>query len=147
MPTSVRRALLASTLLLVFACGSDDPTDVTANDLAGTWIATSFVFTSIDNPSNSVDAIAAGASFTLSVTDDGHYSATSAAPGNQPDVDQGTLTLEGNAITLNGSDDTISGTYELSGNTLTVHLTGGVEFDFDGTGDEQARLDGTLKRQ
>jgi hypothetical protein len=147
MTTAVRRALAASALLLLAACGSDNPTSVTVNDLAGTWVATSFVFSSVADPSTTVDAVAAGASFTLTIADDGHFTATTGAPGEDPEVDEGTITVDGNKITLDGGDDPISGTYSLSGNTLTVHLTDGIGFDFTGNGDEPARLDGTLKRQ
>jgi len=50
-------------LILMSACS--EATGVTADDLAGTWTATSMVFTSVANPEQTADVVAEGASLTL----------------------------------------------------------------------------------
>ena len=151
MSPTIRRALAATALLLTAACSSNDSTTgvnggVTVSDLAGTWTATSLVFTSVANPSTSLDAIAGGATFVMQIASSGSYTVTTTTPGQSPDVSTGTITLNGSNIHLAEPTDTIVGTYTLNGNHLTLHLTSGINFDFSGSGDEPATIDGSLTR-
>ena len=59
--------------LATLGCGGDDDDEgITLKDFEGSWEATSFVITSIDDPSTSLGLIAAGGAFTLVVDDSGN---------------------------------------------------------------------------
>ena len=63
--------------------GVDDPTAVEPTNLAGTWTATSIVFTQTAAPMASVDQVADfGASMTLALSADGTYAWTFVLPGD-----------------------------------------------------------------
>ncbi len=131
---------IAATLAL----GCSEATGITAEDLAGTWNATSIVFTNQANTAESVDIIVRdGASFTMTVQASGSISTTFNDGQGGNSSDSGTFSSTGSSVTLGGD------TYQAvrSGNTLT--LTNNAEmFDFDDNGsDEPATLVATLKKQ
>ena len=68
-----RLSSLATSLfvLLLAACGNDDPVVVTINDLAGDWVGEEFRFTSADDPEVTFDLIEAGGRFDFTVDQDG----------------------------------------------------------------------------
>lgn len=146
MTKRLAHALAAFALVAMAGCSSDN--GPSASDLVGTWSATSFVFTSQANPGTTEDAIAAGASLTVTFASGGTYTTTTSVPGSADDVSTGTYTVSGSTITLNDSDGVTvtSGTFTVSGSTLTLHLTTGITFDF-GSGEEAATADATLHKQ
>ena len=61
-------------LILMSACTEGEGTGVEPDHLAGTWTSTSFVLTSVANPSMSMDLVAEeGAALTLVLGADGTY--------------------------------------------------------------------------
>ena len=129
--------------------GTDPPAGVTLADLAGTWDATEAEFQSLDNPLIRFDLVALGGSLTLTVAANGDYSATIQPPGEAPETETGTVTVQGNVIDLNvdGVPESVEFDFTLVGNTLTM-VTESDEFDFDGDDvDDPARLTLVLVRR
>ena len=129
------RTLIAPLLAVTFVagCGDSTPEEV-AEALAGTWNATSVVFTNKANSSETFDLVAAGGSANVTFTAAGGFS------GSFTDLG-GTFVVEGTnlIITNTGESDLETVAFTLSGNTLT--LTVDDEFDFDDDGvDESASL-------
>jgi hypothetical protein len=118
----------------LLACGDDDddPTGVNIGAVAGSYSATKFEFRSVADPTTTFDFVQdAGATFDLSIQANGDYTLVAHLPGFPDQTEQGTVEIDGDQITLS-SDETLSGTYDLSGSTLTINVTSGAEFDFDG---------------
>ncbi len=129
------RTLIASLLAVIFVagCGGSKNEEV-AEALAGTWNATSVVFTNKANSSETFDLLAAGGSANVTFTAAGEFSGSFTDSG-------GTFVVEGTnlIITNTGESDSETIAFTLSGNTLT--LTVDDEFDFDEDGvDESASL-------
>ena len=136
---------LSTTVLaaaLVVGCSdSIDPGNVSEDDLAGVWTATQFLLTSTADPTVTVDMIALGGTFTLTINADGTYSEAGLFPGNPPEVENGsgTYVIQGTNLILTEADDPVpfALAFVLSGNTLTLSSTDET-FDFDGDGVEEA---------
>ena len=128
----------ALALILMSAC-SDDGTGVDPDDLAGTWTATSIVFTSVADPTVSVDLVAeeqAGLTFTFG--DDDTYTLVFTFPGEEIENETGTYVVSGSTLTLSPSDQEESDNFAIvrDGNSLT--LTANEEdFAFDDEADEE----------
>lgn len=123
--------------------GCGDSTGISPEELEGTWTATSIVFTSKDDPSQRVDIITLGASFTMTVDSDGSVSTTFRDGQGGTDSDSGRVLSDGNKLTLAGATFTA----ERSGAELTIS-DDTEEFDFDNDGsDEPATLVATLIRR
>lgn len=146
--------LLAGALLS--GCGGDDgtPAEVTLEDLAGTWTATSLVA----RPSGSsfgIDLIGANTVVTLEITSAGRFTLTAQDLQIGPDVTlTGTFEITGPGtadITADGSQgDPLATTFTLSGDTMTVTIADAALFDLDSSGtidqDDAVTLTGTLFR-
>ena len=130
------RTLLGVALVTLGACGSD-ATGVVIDDLVGTWSATSFVITSVADPSISGDALQGGISLTLDIMADGSFVSTISQQGQQDEVATGTIDLNGNKITLNLQAEVDHGTVSVNGDMMTIKLTSGLTEDF-GNGQEAA---------
>ncbi|MDH4043700.1 MAG: lipocalin family protein [Gemmatimonadota bacterium] len=113
-------------------------------DIAGTWNATSFVFTSVADPTESVDVLDFGV--TLSMTFEAGGAVTlRITEGGSTETETGTYTIDGSTFSITTSGDTSTGTISKSGNTLTLRIDTGVEYDFDDDGtDDPARAVVTL---
>jgi Lipocalin-like domain len=124
-------------LATAVACGDA----VAPEDIAGTWSATSFVFTRVADTGDTIDIIGAGGSVSITFNANGTYSITFDVDG-APDTSTGSYAIDGSTITLDeGTVDEVSGTIDLSGNTLTLRITSGLEFEFNDSGmDEPATL-------
>ena len=110
------------------------------------YSATKLEFVSVANPADKFDAIQAGITIDLSITAGGGYTLTVHQSGSPDDITTGTVVLDGNKITLQSSDPA-TGTFALHGNTLSFHLTTGVEYDFDMDGtDDPATADVVFQR-
>ncbi|MEE9132297.1 MAG: hypothetical protein V3U13_01935 [Gemmatimonadota bacterium] len=139
------RACLAgfSAVVLAAGCGGDGGTglnaDFTLPDIAGTWEASEFKFTSKSNTAVSVDIVALGGDATLTVAGDGSYSLVSLVPGRAIDVVKGELSVEDGTIVVSesgGAGNRMVFQAGLSDNTLTM-ATGDAEFDFINNGNEE----------
>jgi hypothetical protein len=129
--------VLTGTLLLGGAACSDS---LAPADVAGTWDATSVVFTSVADPStNSGNLITQGASLSITLAEDGSASLTQ-DDGSGPSTDTGTYTINGSDFTLTLGSDTSTGTIDLNGDTLTIHINTGVQYSFGGGAEEDATL-------
>jgi hypothetical protein len=136
MHRSFVRTAVAIAAVAALACGDS----LAPEDIAGTYEATTMVFSSQADPNTTADVLAAGYSFTIQFNADGTLETTFTI-GGSTDTDSGTYVIDGNDITLNIDGDPASGTIDRSGDTLTIDLTTGVEFDFDDDGtDDPATL-------
>ena len=128
----------ALALILMSAC-SDDGTGVDPDDLAGTWTATSIVFTSVADPTVSVDLVAeeqAGLTFTFG--DDDTYTLVFTFPGEEIENETGTYVVSGSTLTLSPSDQEESDNFAIvrDGNSLTL-TANDEDFAFDDEADEE----------
>ncbi len=147
------RTLVAPLLAVTFVVGCDDsigpdstPEEIAAA-LAGTWSATSFVFTSKANSADTYDLIGEGGSFSLTITADGSYSGSFTGAGEN-ETFSGTYVAQGTNLILTDDQDPTPDpvAFTLSGNTLTI-IDDDEEFDFDDDGfDEPATLTIVLER-
>ncbi len=139
------RTLIAPLLAVTFVAGcgdsigADSTPEEVANALAGTWNATSFVFTNDANSSETFDLLADGGSFSITFTTAGGFSGSSTFQG-ATDTFSGTYIVQGtNLITTEeGESETVA--FTLSGNNLTLTLDD--EFDFD---DDDVEEEATLR--
>ena len=119
-----KRNSIRSALAIASIIDDGDGKGVTRDDLAGTWNATSIVFTKTENPQESVDVIPGGASMTLVLHAEGAYAITSVIPPADPlDGDIGTYGVSASRLTLRSSD----GSAEMfaiarEGDTMTLTL-------------------------
>lgn len=144
---------------LAAACGDDDegPSGPSFADLAGSWRATTTVFTLNADPSVTLDIVQTlGAVVDLVLVSDGSFVFDIDVPGLGLTQVTGSYTLDGNTATvINDAEpnDPLTGTFTLStdGNTLTIRINDTTLFDLtqDGIVDEAdaARLDGVFDRQ
>lgn len=147
-------ALLTGTLLLACGGGDETPTEVTLEDLAGTWTATSLVA----RPSGSsigIDLIGDNTVATLEITNAGRFTLTAEDLVIGPNVTlTGTFEITGPGtaeITADGSQgDPLATSFSLSGDRLTVTIAEAALFDIDNSGtidqDDAVTLTGTLIR-
>jgi hypothetical protein len=120
------------------ACSDATGTDATGTDtstepadLAGTWTATSFVLTSVANPATSVDLVAQdGAVVTLVLGADETYDFTYVSDVEPTENETGTYTVSGSTLTIDptGTKGPEAFTISRAGDTMT--LTGDDDYDF-----------------
>ena len=136
---------------------SEEPEPVISDKFIGTWEAradlggTSIIYTMVSNPTISLPVHLVGAKVTAVINKDGTYTSTFVAPGEEPDVDQGKVTIDENLkiITMDSNDpgvETVIFTYTWEGEFLV--LTTETEFDFtlEGNPEVPAIVTLTLKR-
>ncbi len=129
------RTLSAFLVLAAVAAGCSDstaPEDITLAALVGTWSATSATFSEVGG-SGFEDAIALGATMSITVGPSGSYSINVTVPFEDPEVETGTLTVTGGVITATPTDpledpETIE-IVSLSGDNLTLFFAD-EEWDF-----------------
>ena len=91
----------ALALILMAACTDATGVGVEPNDLAGEWTSTSFVLTSVENPSMSLDLVAEeGAEMTLVLGADGAYTFTFTSTVEETENETGTFAVSGNTMTI-----------------------------------------------
>lgn len=132
-------------LTLMGACTDDGATGVAPDDLAGTWTATAMVFSSVADPTTTVDVVTEGAALTLVLNADGTYSFVSVFPGEPDEDETGTFSVSGDVMTITptGLDPETFAIFR-DGDTLT--LTDSDTFDFGQGVEEDALLVITLVR-
>ena len=131
---------MAVVLSAGFSCTDSPEALPDLSDLAGVYDATTFEYRSTENPAITFDLVADSTVIVdWSIDEDGNYIMGFHAAGE--DIPrQGTVTLRGDRITLHATNG-MSGTFSLDGSALTVRISLGAEFDFDGDGaDDPASL-------
>ncbi|MDH3292218.1 MAG: lipocalin family protein [Gemmatimonadota bacterium] len=127
---------LTLTFGLVAACGnSNEPVQVTVDDLVGTWTASRFQITDESGTIAPFDIVAFGGRLVITVTSGGGFSGTlkASAIATENPV-SGTVTVQGMTLTLTftqGLVQPISGQFVLSGDTLTISGSG-LTIEFEG---------------
>ena len=115
--------------------GCSDGTGLTAEDLSGTWTASTYQYTDTSNSQNVVDIILRdGATFILTVEEGGTANTVLDDGQGSTSSDTGTFNSTGTTLTL-GSDEF---TAERNGNVLTLSYSDS-SFDF-GSGSTSATL-------
>jgi hypothetical protein len=130
--------LMGVLALVVAACGGDDPPtgpDPSVAPFVGTWEATTFTVTSIDDPPEMRDLLSNG-SFTINVQPSGLYTATLLL-GELEIVSDGVLILR-----PDGSNPCpASSEYSFSGpDQVTLRGPTCVDFNLDGTDEDAVAL-------
>ena len=142
-----KRHLISSTLALVLMTACGDATGVEPDDLAGTWTATSMVFTSTADPTLSVDIVAEGAALTIVLVADATYTFTFTFPGEETENEAGAYTASGTDLTFSPTGTGSPESFTLSRDGDTMTLTDSDElFDFTLDVEEAATLVITLTR-
>ncbi len=142
-----RQATVILAAALLSGCG--DSTGVSVNDLAGTWTATQYVFTSQVDASQTVDLITQGGSFTLTILEDSTFTSQFLEPGEELKTRTGTVTVVGSTITIaeSGQGSPEAFTVSRDGNAMTLIMLN-EDYDFDGDDvDEDATLRIELERR
>ncbi len=144
MNAGARASLLALLAAGSLAC-DDDGIQVSRGGLAGTWVATSALFTSVADTTVTFDPIVEDdATLTLVIRSDDTATLTTVLDG-VTEVDDGTIAVDGAMITLDFGGEPTTGTFDRSGDRLDITLETEVSFDF-GAGEEPATLDLELVR-
>ena len=153
-----RRVLFVSLVgAWVVACGGDDetPTQVTLDDLAGTWSATSLV-AQLGAGGFELELVGENTIVTLAISSAGQFALTAQNLVIGPNaIITGTFEVTGPGtalITVDGSQgDPLATTFRLSGDILTVTMADAALFDIDDSGsideDDAVTLTGRLVRQ
>jgi hypothetical protein len=119
------RSILTGVLVVTLATACSDstaPTDVTADDLVGTWEATAVTFSVLGSPP--IDVLALGGGVTLVIRDNSTYTVTF-DDGETSEVENGTYTVSAGVITITpteGEPEELT-IVSLEGNTLTLSMT------------------------
>jgi hypothetical protein len=140
------RTILAFFLLLLFTVSCSGDGGASVEDLAQTYDASEMVYTDSADPSRTADVIAAGATFRITLNENGTYDSVFTPPGDPAETLTGTWEASTDVMTIieDGQSGDTQFDYEFSVDTLI--LTGGsAEYDFDGDSvPEDAKLDITL---
>ena len=138
----------ALALILIAGCGDDDGVGVEPDDIAGTWTATSMLFTSTADPTVTADLVVDDmAVLTIVFGSNGSYTFTFVFPPDptEDEIEIGTYTVSGTTMTITPTGGTAeSFTIDRDGDTMT--LTDDDDYDFGSGTDEPATLVITLTR-
>ena len=144
------RKAIGSLLLAASLGACSDSTGLDPDDIAGTWVASVWVFTNPANTSQTADIMALGGSFMLVLNADGTFTSTIQEPGDDlPDVDTGTYEVVGSLITIAESGQGSPTGFQAvrNGDSMTL-TTSGEDFDWDDDGqDDPASMRLVLNRQ
>ena len=147
-----KRHLTISALALILMAACTDATGVEGTGvepdaLAGTWTATSLVFTQTAAPNQIVEEVSLGATMTLMLAADGSYTFAGTFPNEPAENETGTYIVSGSTMTITPADVTKAPeTMGISrnGNTLTLTMTD--TYDFTLGVEEPATLVAILTR-
>jgi hypothetical protein len=139
--------LMGVLALVVAACGGDDPPtgpDPSVAPFVGTWEATTFTVTSIDDPPEMRDLLSNG-SFTINVQPSGLYTATLLLGELTPIVEIGQLEIVSDGVLILRPDGSnpcpASSEYSFSGpDQVTLRGPTCVDFNLDGTDEDAVAL-------
>ncbi len=134
-----RVALLGACFAAVASCGGEStpagPIDNPAlAPFVGTWIATTFVHTHRDTPTTTIDLIADGATFTVTISASGQYVGT-VQVSTESRTETGTMRVVGSELVIQpvsppSAEERV--TFVVSGSAMT--WTGPSEYDFNSDG-------------
>ena len=146
--------LFAMVLIGIHCKSTTEPTDDGLSTFVGTWAAhkdiegTLMEYDATDiKDTFKVNVLELGASVLVTLKSDGDYNLALTLPGSEPQVEEGTATVDGNKITMipdGAPEEAITFTYTLNEPFLTL-VSDDETFDF-GTGDVPATLTLTMKR-
>jgi len=143
------KRVYAAIAAAVFIVGCGDSTGVEVDDLEGTWIATSYVFTNIANTSQTVDVISQGGSYTLTIRSDSSFTASFVEPGESMETRVGNVIVTGTVLTIaeSGQGSPTDFSAVRNGDQMTLTTTD-EDYDFDDDDvDDAATLMVELARQ
>ena len=134
----------ALALIVMAACTDATGTGVEPDDIAGTWTATSLIFTSVADNTVSLDEVAEGAVVTLVLETDGTYTFTFVF-GLENENETGTYTVSGSSMTVTAVTpeplDPETMTISRVGDTMTLTLDDIYDFTpDDAVDDEEAAM-------
>ena len=115
--------LTISALALILMSACTEATGVEPNDLAGTWTATSIVFTSVADPMLTLDLATEGATMSLTLNADGTYSWAFVFPGEPTENETGTYTVSASADQANGTPWSAAQTIEVVDLATSIGIT------------------------
>jgi len=106
------RTVSALAVAAVLALGCSESTspedDITIGDLAGTWVAQSFVYTAVGNPAQQYDLVAdGGGSMTMVIAADGAFTGTTIVPDVMTREYTGTFTVANTTLTQDFDEEGI----------------------------------------
>lgn len=117
----------------------DTGTGVEPDDIAGTWTATAIVFTSVADPTVSVDLVVAEqAVVTLVLLADATYTFTFSSALEPTENEAGTYTVTGTDLNFTPTDGGNPETFTISRIGDNMTLTGTDTFEFDPLAGEEA---------
>ena len=91
----------ALALILMAACTEATGVGVEPDELAGTWTASSFILSSVEDPTVSIDLVAEeGAQMTLVLEADGTYTFDFTSNVEEAEHEEGTYVVSGNIMTV-----------------------------------------------
>lgn len=106
----MKHFLITMAVVVSMTTGCDNstsPEQITIGDLAGTWTATSFVYTSTANATQQWDLIANGGSLTMVITAAGAFTGTTVLPSTAIETYTGTMTVSDNRLAQDFADEDI----------------------------------------
>jgi hypothetical protein len=138
---SLACAVLLAAILV--GCGEKK---ITTADFVGTWTAIKWTETNHASPYQTVDVLAEGGTWTITIISDGSYTGTVYTPGEGTFAVSGTSTIVDNSsMVVQQGSQTMNITYTLSGNTWTLtHSDGTYNF---GSGQQPATQNITATRR
>lgn len=138
---AVRSVFVATAAALLGACGS--PTEITVENLEGTWDAIAYVYTNKANTSQTADIVALdGATMVVTVQANGTTTSTFNDGKGGSSSNSGTFEAEGQTLTLAG----VAYQASLDGDYLSLMNDSG-QYDFDANGStEPATVNILLRR-
>lgn len=119
----------AMALILMSACS--ESTGLEVDDIAGTWTATSMVFTSVADPLVSFDMVTEGAALTLTLSAEATYDFLFTFPLEEDEVEAGGYVVTGSTLALSPTGTGSPESFTIARNGDTMTLTSDDEFDFD----------------
>ncbi len=121
-------------------------TPATMADFTGSWVASHFLLTGLENPSDTYDMITEGGSFTIDIAGDGSMAFSITFPGESAENSTGTVEIFGDMVIITDNSDGWKSVFRYTIGTGTIHLYSNDDcYDFNNDGeDECATLDITL---
>ncbi len=133
------RHLTTSAMALILMSACTDTTGLEVDDLAGTWTASSIVFTSVADPLVTADLVADGATMTLTLAEDNTYTLVITFPQEENEDEAGSYVVAGSTLTLSQTGEGSPSVFVIirDGDTMTLTVAD-EEFAFVEGADEEA---------
>ena len=133
-------AAIAAAVALLTGCNS--PTDVTAEDLQGTWLASQARYSGLEDQKNdNYDLIENGYTVVFFSDGRGNFTIELTDQDGLSELITGTMAFGGTAVDVTSEGSTSEGEVFLEDEQIAFSMTSGIKFDFNGNGTETpARL-------